>query len=88
MSSFRPLHRRQAAENRTTRHVADLKVIQHEVSATAKAGDAKTAGLLNRDSHEKIGDMAQNPYLLAGLNRIRGVAAGITSNRVQLLELT
>ncbi|WP_147112912.1 GntR family transcriptional regulator [Tateyamaria sp. syn59] len=61
---------RQAAENRTSRQVADLKDIQHEFIGVARAGDAASAGLLNHAFHEKIGDMARNPYLLAGLRRM------------------
>ncbi|APX12315.1 GntR family transcriptional regulator [Tateyamaria omphalii] len=61
---------RQAAENRSSRQVADLKDIQHNFAKAARAGDAAAAGLLNHDFHEKIGDMARNPYLLAGLRRM------------------
>lgn len=61
---------RQAAENRTSRQVADLKEIQRGFSKAARAGAAAEAGLLNHAFHEQIGDMAQNPYLFAGLKRM------------------
>ena len=61
---------RQAAENRTARQVAELKDIQQGFAQAARAGEAAQAGLLNHDFHEKIGDMAQNPYLFAGLKRM------------------
>ncbi len=60
----------QAAENRTSRQIADLKDIQGSFSVAAQAGDARQAGLLNHEFHEKIGEMAQNPYLFAGLKRM------------------
>ncbi|WP_375279747.1 GntR family transcriptional regulator [Pseudooctadecabacter sp.] len=61
---------RQAAENRTSEQLGDLRDIQARFAAAARAGDARKAGLLNHDFHEKIGDMAQNPYLFAGLKRM------------------
>ncbi len=61
---------RQAAENRTMRQVAELKEVQHSFAKAARAGSAAEAGLLNHHFHEVIGDMAQNPYLLAGLKRM------------------
>ena len=61
---------RQAAENRTTQQIADLKNIQLGFVQAAKSEDAAQSGLLNHDFHEKIGDMAQNPYLFAGLKRM------------------
>ena len=61
---------RQAAENRTSAQVGELKAIQARFAAAARAGDAVRAGLLNHDFHEKIGEMAQNPYLFAGLKRM------------------
>lgn len=61
---------RQAAENRTARQLGELKDIQLGFAAAAKAGEVKKAALLNHDFHEKIGDMAQNPYLFAGLKRM------------------
>lgn len=61
---------RQAAESRTTRQVAELKNIQLGFSEAARAGDAPKAGLLNHAFHDQIGEMAQNPYLFAGLKRM------------------
>ncbi|MDW3224793.1 MAG: GntR family transcriptional regulator [Paracoccaceae bacterium] len=61
---------RQAAENRSARQILKLKDIQLEFSKAAKNGDAAIAGLLNHDFHEQIGNMAQNPYLFAGLKRM------------------
>lgn len=60
----------QAAENRTSRQIAELKDIQHSFSLAAEAGEARQAGLLNHEFHEQIGEMAQNPYLFAGLKRM------------------
>ena len=61
---------RQAAENRSATQVARLKEIQTEFAAAARAGEASKAGLLNHLFHEKIGEMAQNPYLMASLMRM------------------
>ncbi|WP_373634729.1 GntR family transcriptional regulator [Yoonia sp. SS1-5] len=61
---------RQAAENRTSRQLAELKDIQMRFSEKAKEGEAAQAGLLNHAFHEQIGHMARNPYLLAGLKRM------------------
>lgn len=61
---------RQAAENGTSKQVANLKDIQRRFTAAALAGEAPQAGLLNHDFHEQIGAMAQNPYLFAGLKRM------------------
>lgn len=61
---------RQAAENRTSAQIAQLKDIQHGFAAAARAGDNKQSGLRNHAFHELIGEMAQNPYLFAGLQRM------------------
>ena len=61
---------RQAAENRTTKQVAELKDIQLRFAKVVQAGDTVQAGLLNHNFHEHIGDMARNPYLFAGLRRM------------------
>ncbi|MEM7690797.1 MAG: GntR family transcriptional regulator [Pseudomonadota bacterium] len=60
----------QAAENRTSRQVAQLKDIQVAFVAATRAQDTQRAGLMNHDFHELIGEMAQNPYLLASLKRM------------------
>lgn len=61
---------RQAAENRTSKQVGELKDIQSKFSRATNAREAQQAGLLNHDFHEKIGEMAQNPYLQASLRRM------------------
>ena len=61
---------RLAAENRTSRQIAALKSTQHRFAAAAREGDARSSGLLNHQFHEIIGEMAQNPYLFAGLKRM------------------
>ncbi|WP_420863137.1 GntR family transcriptional regulator [Algirhabdus cladophorae] len=61
---------RQAAENRTSRQVADLKETQRAFASSAQDGDVGATALLNHQFHEQIGEMAQNPYLMAGLKRM------------------
>lgn len=61
---------RQAAENRTSVQVAQLKDTQLAFAKAARAGDAAQSGLLNHAFHEQIGEMAQNPYLFAALMRM------------------
>ena len=61
---------RQASENRTTRQLDDLKSVQIRFAKAAGERDARQSGLLNHDFHEIIGEMAQNPYLQAGLRRM------------------
>lgn len=61
---------RQAAENRTSRQVDQLKDIQVRFSKAALANDTGQSGLLNHSFHEVIGEMAQNPYLQASLKRM------------------
>ena len=61
---------RQAAENRTSAQVGALKDIQVSFAKVARAGDARAASLLNHKFHDAIGQMADNPYLLAGLKRM------------------
>ncbi|MEE4189275.1 MAG: GntR family transcriptional regulator [Roseobacter sp.] len=61
---------RQAAENRTSRQLADLKTVQTGFAKAARAGEVSRAGLLNHQFHQNIGEMARNPYLMAGLNRM------------------
>lgn len=61
---------RQAAENRDSAQLERLKTVQVQFAQAARAGEARDAGLLNHNFHELIGDMARNPYLLAGLKRM------------------
>jgi len=61
---------RQAAENRSTQQLDALKDIQRRFAKATRANDAAEAGLLNHAFHGLIGEMAQNPYLLAGLQRM------------------
>ncbi len=61
---------RQASENRSSRQVAMLKDTQVLFACAVKAEDARQSGLLNHKFHQQIGEMAQNPYLFAGLNRM------------------
>lgn len=61
---------RLAAENRTSRQIADLKDVQAGFAKTARGDDATAAALLNHRFHELIGEMAHNPYLVASLNRM------------------
>ncbi|SPH27426.1 HTH-type transcriptional repressor RspR [Ascidiaceihabitans donghaensis] len=61
---------RQAAENRTSRQIAALKDIQVAFAAATRARDVSQSALLNHQFHEQIGEMAQNPYLFAGLKRM------------------
>ena len=61
---------RQAAENRTSRQLDRLKDIQGAFVRATSDRDASRSGLLNHDFHEIIGEMAQNPYLQAGLRRM------------------
>lgn len=61
---------RQAAENRTAAQLTALKEIQLDFSDAARAGRVAAAGLANHAFHECIGEMAQNPYLFAGLRRM------------------
>lgn len=61
---------RQAAENRTSRQVAELRDTQRDFAHAAQAGDITGSALLNHRFHEQIGQMARNPYLFAGLKRM------------------
>lgn len=61
---------RLAAENRTSRQIADLKDVQAGFARAARGQEATAAALLNHRFHELIGEMAQNPYLVASLNRM------------------
>lgn len=61
---------RQAAENRTSQQVAALKEVQRAFAEATRFGDARSAALLNHQFHDSIGQMADNPYLFAGLKRM------------------
>lgn len=61
---------RLAAEHRTAAQIDDLKAAQQGFTVANAAGDADAAALANHRFHEVIGDMAQNPYLMACLSRM------------------
>jgi len=61
---------RLAAENRTSVQVAALKEIQLGFVAATRVGKTADAAMLNHQFHETIGEMAQNPYLVASLKRM------------------
>lgn len=61
---------RQAAENRSAAQLDQLRDIQRALITATQERDAQRSGLLNHDFHALIGDMAQNPYLQAGLDRM------------------
>lgn len=60
---------RLAVENGTPERLANLKDTQQKF-ARAAAGEAPDAALLNHRFHAQIGAMADNPYLLAALDRM------------------
>ena len=62
---------RLACENRTSRQIEQLKQAQGEFAKAAKAEQAGAAALANHQFHAVIGDMAQNPYILASLARLQ-----------------
>lgn len=59
-----------AAENRTTRQIADLKQAQSDFARATGSADANAAALANHRFHAIIGDMARNSYLMASLDRL------------------
>lgn len=61
---------RQAAENRTSAQIAELKQMQRQFVQAIQNGRAEQVALLNHAFHQQIGEMAQNPYLLAALKRM------------------
>ncbi|WP_300034816.1 GntR family transcriptional regulator [uncultured Roseobacter sp.] len=61
---------RLAAENRTGAQLSDLQRAQAEFANCTSEGDAPAAALCNHRFHALIGEMAQNPYLVAALNRL------------------
>ena len=62
---------RLAAENRTTKQLDRLKSVQTAFAKAAMAGMAGEAALANHQFHAVIGEMAQNPYLMASLGRLQ-----------------
>lgn len=61
---------RLAAENRREADIHALQSIQNEFRAAAESAASGEAALLNHSFHLKIGEMAQNPYLLPSLKRM------------------
>jgi DNA-binding GntR family transcriptional regulator len=61
---------RLAAENRTGAQLDQLKDIQVQFARTIGSADAPGMALFNHRFHHKIGEMANNPYLTASLNRL------------------
>ncbi|MEL6171719.1 MAG: GntR family transcriptional regulator [Pseudomonadota bacterium] len=61
---------RLAAENRREAEIPALQLIQNEFRMAAESAASGQAALLNHSFHLKIGEMAQNPYLLPSLKRM------------------
>ncbi|MEM9318295.1 MAG: GntR family transcriptional regulator [Pseudomonadota bacterium] len=61
---------RLAAENRTHAQLVALKADQRDFSQSVAKGDATEAALSNHRFHAAIGRMAENPYLMACLDRL------------------
>ena len=61
---------RLAAENRTARHIEELKAAQLAFVKATRSQDTTAAALCNHAFHDQIGHMAQNPYLSACLDRL------------------
>lgn len=62
---------RLACENGTSAQIERLKQAQANFAKAAKASQAGDAALANHQFHALIGEMAQNPYLLASLARLQ-----------------
>ncbi|WP_417525644.1 GntR family transcriptional regulator [Marinovum sp.] len=62
---------RLAAENRTGAQLDRLKAAQQEFTRAAKSAQPGEAALANHRFHATIGEMAQNPYLVASLARLQ-----------------
>ncbi|MEL6416972.1 MAG: GntR family transcriptional regulator, partial [Pseudomonadota bacterium] len=62
---------RLACENGTAKQIEQLKQAQIGFAKAAQAEQAGAAALANHEFHAVIGDMAQNPYLLASLARLQ-----------------
>ena len=61
---------RLAAENRRSDEIPELKEIQTRFLAATTTGNSGVAAIENHNFHAKIGEMAQNIYLLPSLNRM------------------
>ncbi|MCR9126746.1 MAG: GntR family transcriptional regulator [Rhodobacteraceae bacterium] len=61
---------RLAAENRTPAQLDRLKAAQRDFADATGSGGASEAALANHRFHATIGEMAQNPYLVASLARL------------------
>lgn len=61
---------RMAAENRTPEQLDTLKDAQRNFVRATQGRDANEAALANHRFHQIIGEMAQNPYLVAALDRL------------------
>jgi DNA-binding GntR family transcriptional regulator len=61
---------RLAAENATATQLKQLKKIQLLFLKAGEQGDASAMSMFNHAFHEKIGEMAGNPYLSPSLNRL------------------
>ena len=61
---------RLAAEHRTPAQLDALRAAQAKFTTANAAGLAGDAALANHRFHEVIGEMAQNPYLVAALSRM------------------
>lgn len=59
-----------AAENWSGAQLDQLKAVQHAFAGSVRAQNAAEGTLLNHRFHALIGEMAQNPYLTASLNRL------------------
>lgn len=59
-----------AAENLTSVQLDALKDTQVALIAASKAGEVGDTTLLNHQFHDQIGQMAQNPNLMASLKRM------------------
>lgn len=62
---------RLAAENRTGAQLDQLKAAQTDFARAAKSAQPGVAALANHRFHAIIGEMAQNPYLVASLARLQ-----------------
>jgi DNA-binding GntR family transcriptional regulator len=61
---------RLAAENRSAAQLEALRATQQRFARAAVSGQATQMALLNHAFHAQIGEMAQNPYLMASLRRM------------------
>ena len=65
-----PRFARLAAENATAAQLVQLKKIQYSFLKAGEQGDASSMSMFNHAFHEKIDEMAGNPYLSPSLNRL------------------